>query len=403
MPAKVAIVRCADYDRIRVKQAVAASFSFIGDLKNFIKPGARVLIKINHLGQHPVESAVNTHPAVIAAVVELVREHTPHVTVTDGLDAAGINGFRISGTLRMCEELHVDLQNLKGGVYRDVGRADFETVPSIPIAKAALDADVVITVTKLKTHMLCLMTNAVKNNYGLIPQRLRANFHRQFVDPDVFSNLVVDIFAARKPDLAIVDGIIALEGLGPSRGGTPKHLGLVMAGADCVAVDAVAAAVMGLEPFAVASTRHAARRRLGEGDLARIEVLGETIESARSPFKLPANRMLIMSVIDRMPRPIFRAFAWLVRSTSEMPRIDRARCIGCGLCVKHCPQVAIALSSGKARIDYSKCIACFCCQEFCESDAVAVRLPALGRVIARTGKCFRVAGRAIHRITGRKR
>jgi len=380
MRARVAVTRCPSYDPRVLREALSRSLSLIGSLTDVVKPGDRVLLKINHLGEHPPETAIDTHPAFLRAVVDLVREITPDVVVADGLDSPGLGGFEKSGILSACRELDVELLNFKGRPYREIRRAGFETVTSIAVAEAALDADVVITLPKLKTHMLCLMTNAVKNNYGFIPLRLRVNYHCQFPEPDAFSNMVVDVFEALRPHLVLVDAVTALEGTGPSRGGVPKPLGLVVAGRDCVAVDAVCAALMGLEPTEVASTRHAARRGLGEADLARIDVLGESIDAVSSPFRLPSNRMLMDAAITRLPAWVVRAVTGLIRSTREYPNVVRTRCIGCGLCVRHCPVHAVTLVDGKARIDLGRCIACFCCQEFCESDAIGVTHRPVGRV-----------------------
>ena len=394
MPSQVAVTRCPDYDPAVLKEAVAGALNLIGSLRSVVKSSHRVLLKINHLGSHhPPASAINTHPALLRAVVELVREITDDVVVADGLDGHGVEGFRASGTLEACRELGVELLNFRGAGYREVRRDDFEMVDRVPVATAALDADVVISLPKLKTHMLCLMTNAIKNNYGFIPLRLRVNYHKMFAEPEAFGNCIVDLYRARVPELVIVDAIDAMEGTGPSRGGTPKRLGLVIAGRDGVAVDAVAAAIMGLDPADVATNRHAARRRIGEIDLARIDVRGESIRDARSPFRLPASRSLVDSLVARLPASVRGLLARLTASTRDMPRIVCDRCVGCGLCVAHCPEEAIALADGKAVIDAGRCIACFCCQEFCESDAVGVRHRPLGRAFSLAERTVRALRR----------
>ena len=381
MPVRVALVRCTTYAPEQLKNAISMALNNIGSLAEVVKPGQRVLLKINHLGSHPPEAAVTTHPAFLRAVVELVREITDDIVVADGLSRPGLEGFTLSGILAMAREIGVEHLNFKGNGYREVCKPTYEMVKSLPIAESALDADVIITLPKLKTHMLCLMTGAVKNNYGFLPERLRVNLHGQLVYPQDFSNLVVDIFEARKPDLVIMDAVVAMEGTGPGSAGMPKKLGLVLAGRDSVAVDAVASAVMGLDPKDVASTRHASRRGLGEADLSRIEIMGETLAASRRTFRLPANRMLMDAVLARLPRPFVRVLQLVLRRMRECPRIVTTKCIGCGLCVEHCAEAAVTVVDGKAKIDYRKCIACFCCQEFCESDAVGTRRRPLGGVL----------------------
>jgi uncharacterized protein (DUF362 family)/Pyruvate/2-oxoacid:ferredoxin oxidoreductase delta subunit len=377
----VSIARCASYDPERLTGALASATASIGSLGSAVKPGCRCLLKINHLGNYPPEAAVNTHPAFLRAVIELVRPITSNIVVADGLWDRGLDGFAKSGTLQACRDAGVELVNLHGRGYREVHGEGMETVDSFPFSEDALDADVVVSLPKLKTHMLCLMTGAVKNNYGFLPRRLKVNYHMMFADPDDFSNMLVDVWSARPPEIVLMDAVVAMEGSGPSSGGRPVDLGLVLAGRDSVAVDAVASALMGIDPADVPSTRHAARRALGEADLAKIEVAGESIASARRTFELPASRSVVDVVSRRLPASARRLLARVVRGRRLLPRVLSGRCVGCGLCARHCPADAIELSNAKARIRRDRCIACFCCQEFCEKDAVGVRRSGLGHLI----------------------
>jgi len=397
MTAKVAITRCATYDPEPLKDAVRTALSLIGSLREVVKPSQRVMLKINHLGHHRPESAVQTRAEFARAVIELVQEITDDIVVADGLGTPGIDGFATSGILQVCRDLGVELLNFKGHPYREVDDPAFEAVGPVPFPEAALDADVIITLPKLKTHVLCLLTGAVKNSYGFVPTRLRSNYHLTFPEPDAFSNAVVDVFQACRPHLAIVDGVVALEGTGPSSAGVPKPLGVVLAGRDCVAVDAVVAAIMGLAPTDVASTRHASRRGIGEADLDHIEVLGEPIGAAVNPFALPSNRMLLDSVLSRLPGPVARMLIGFIRSGREYPQVIKKRCVSCGLCVKHCPAGAVTLAGGTAKIDPALCIACFCCQEFCEHGAIGVRRQGLGALLALAAKMRTLLRRLLRR------
>ncbi len=378
----VSVVRCPTYDPAALAEAIRAAVEPFGGMRSVVKPGARVLLKINHLGRHAPETAVDTHPELLKAVIRLVQTLTPNVTVADGLWNAGLDDFEVSGTAGACRETGVSLVNLTGHGCREVKRAGFEAVKSLPISEAALDADVVINLPKLKTHSLCLMTCAIKNSYGLLPRQLKVNFHRLYGDPDEFGNMLVDVWSARPPELTIVDAVTAMEGNGPAGDGRPKDLGLVVAGRDAVAVDAVAAALMGLAPGAVASTRHAARRGLGEADLGKIEIVGEPIARARRRFELPAATPIVELLAHRLPRPVMRLLARMLMSTRNYPRIVESRCTGCGLCVRHCPAAAICVSGARAHIDRAHCIACFCCQEFCEQAAVDAKPSGLGALLA---------------------
>ena len=388
MPA-VSVVRCERYDRAQLEQALRKALEPFGSIASIVKPGARVLLKINHLGRHAPETAVDTHPELLRAVIELVQTVTPNVTVADGLWNAGLDDFEVSGTAGACRETGATLVNLTGHGYREVRRDGLEAVKSLPFAEPALDADVVINLPKLKTHALCLMTCAVKNSYGFLPRQLKVNFHRIYGDPDQFANMLVDVWQARPPELTIVDAVTAMEGNGPSSDGRPKDLGLIIAGRDAVAIDAVAAALMGLGPNSVASTRHAARRGLGEADLAKIQIVGEPIARARQRFELPAATSVVELIANRLPKPVLRLLARVLMSTRVYPRIVESRCTGCGLCVHHCPAAAVRVVGSRARIDRAKCVACFCCQEFCEQAAVDARPSGFGALVTLP---FRVLG-----------
>ncbi len=190
-----------------------------------------------------------------------------------------------------------------------------------------------------------------------------------------FATLLVDIFAAAKPALAVMDGIVGMEGNGPSAG-DPREVGVVLASTDCVALDATACRIIGLDPDRVHTIVVANTRGLGEIDATRIELVGEPLDNVKvRDFHLPSNAMM-----ESMPGFVVRGLMGMLRAR---PEIESGACAGCRFCVESCPVEAMHMEGRVPKIDYSKCISCLCCQELCPQQAVQLKsIHPLGRVVA---------------------
>jgi len=367
---EVAVVRCAAYEPETVETALRRSFALLGGLEQIIKPGNRVLLKVNLLSPRPPEQAVTTHPAVVGAMVRLVREAgaVPIVGDSSGGILAGqsptAKALTVSGVRAAAATNGAEVINFDGDRVMAVDNGTNPLVPVLHLAQAALSADVIVTLPKLKTHGATLFTGAVKNMFGTVPGGRKAAYHRMAPGLAEFAGLLADIYAAVKPGLAVMDGILAMEGNGPAHG-QPRQAGLLLASRDGVALDAVAAAVIGLRPGAVATTRIAAERGLGQGDLAAIDIRGEQLAAVRIPgFRLPPTAMLSVT-----PRFLLRLALGLLRAR---PVVDRKICTRCWFCAENCPAGVIRRSELPV-IDYQKCIGCYCCQELCPQGAITIR------------------------------
>lgn len=374
--ASVSIISCPDYDQERVSQAVREAVDLIGGMTGVIKPGERVLLKPNLLAPVSPEEAVTTHPAVVKAVAELVREAggVPFVADSPGYIFAGgkkresgrkCRAISACGIWQVGDELGMEATQFEAQEhpYREVDVPGGVMLKKIYAARLALEADAIITLPKLKTHSSTWYTGAIKNMFGAVATRTRKEAHR-LASYEKFSASLVDIYAVFVPKmrLAVMDGIMGMEGEGP-RHGKLRAASVVLASTDPVALDSMSSAVIGFDPLDVLTTRLAAERGFGAGDPADIKVLGRSIQEVLVDFAKPSGKHismppLLMKIADRLIK---------VRPDCNQDLCDR-----CGICAKSCPVDAISMNP-YPEINRDICIECYCCNEMCPTGAMEIR------------------------------
>ena len=375
----VSIVKCSDYEQAKVDGAVQEAIDLLGGIVQYVRPGDRVLLKINLLAGTAPEKAVTTHPAVVRAMIGQVRAAgaTPLVGDCSGHEGPPIRGrylggCRQAGIQQVCQEEGVELVHLSAESV-EMDNPQGRAFKRFTLAKGVVDADVVINLPKLKTHGLTLFTGGVKNNFGCLPGLHKAQMHLRAQGAEYFSQMLVDLLLAVRPALTVMDAVVGMDGDGP-RNGRPKQIGAILAGADPVALDAVACAMVGIEPLMVPTTRLAHEQGVGVGDLARIELLGEPLEAMRvADFRLPSG-----SATSFRATGLLR---FLQGRLVAKPVLVAERCQGCWVCVEHCPAEALSKNERQPTFDYGKCIHCYCCQELCPNDAIKLRRPLLARML----------------------
>ncbi len=376
----VSIARCASYDEGAVSVALEAVLAPLGGMKTFIAEGQRVLLKINLLTKAAPERAVTTHPAIVRALIRSVRAAGGIPIVGDSPGGPNTAGqirslHETSGIAAVCADEDVELVLFDDDPIR-VANPGASLYGAFTLGRAVVDADVLISVPKFKTHGFMMFTGAVKNLFGCIPGLEKAQYHLKVPDRDDFGDMLVDLMLACKPALAIMDAVVGMEGEGPA-GGTPREIGALLASADSVALDVVASAMAGLDPLEVYTNKAAARRGLGPSSADAVEVLGEEWRRfAPSGFALPAR-----DLSSKMPR-------WLGKRlrhwTTARPYLERAEgCTKCRTCEKSCPVGAIDMDAEGPRFDHHTCIRCYCCQELCPPQAIGLTHPPLARRIGR--------------------
>lgn len=375
----VAILRCPSYEVERIQTALEAAMDLLGGWEAYVRAGDKVLLKPNLIAPRRPEEAACTHPAVLRALIRSLNKRGCEVWVGDsaGGAIAGLaptaQALAAAGWAQACAEEGATLLNFDREGTVPVPSRTGRLVKEFHLARPVCAADVVINVPKLKTHSSGGYTGAVKNTFGCIPGLRKAEFHRMAPELAEFAELLADIHLATRVKLNVLDAIVGMEGSGPTNG-TPKEVGLLMVSPDSLALDLLAAKMIGLDPSRLEILQAAARLGVGESDLTRIVVAGDfnapppPVEFALPPSVLKGRR--------RMPRWLLPA---LIGFFKTRPQIDPGKCRKCGVCRESCPVQAI---DGELRIDRRACIECLCCQELCPQGAVRlVRVNPVARAL----------------------
>ena len=375
--ALVVAVPCEDYDSEKVFAAVRTGIQALGGWEAFLRPEERVLVKPNLLKPAVAESAVTTHPAVLRAVLRLLKEYgctsvrygdSPgHDTGAHALERIGFSADEsVYGAelAPMTEEIRVDFP-------------EGMTEKEFWFAREVTEADAIINVCKMKTHALMRITGAVKNLFGLLCGTRKAREHVKFPNDGLFARMLVDIHRCVKPRLHIMDAVTAMEGNGPGSG-NPTHMGLLLFSADPVALDTVFCSLINMAPETVPTNAQGEAMGLGVCHVEQIELLLADPNGS-------SNTMSVHAFTEQYGKPDFDAIreqkGMLARSLSMLslvqrrPMIRADRCVRCGICVAHCPVPgkAISFKNGKDSppvYDRKKCIRCYCCQEMCPQNAI---------------------------------
>jgi uncharacterized protein (DUF362 family)/Pyruvate/2-oxoacid:ferredoxin oxidoreductase delta subunit len=369
MMSKVVIQECNNYELYNLIEKINLGIDFLGGWEKFIRPGMTVLLKVNLISPRSSESAAITHCEFVRALIQILRGKGCEVWIGDSSGGAIAGNaptgrsFVVSGLESVAKEEGAEIKNFdrEGIVEVDIKDTSFG---KMYLAKPMFEADFIINLPKLKTHMFAIYTGAVKNLYGCIPGLRKTIYHRVAPNPKEFGAVLAAINESVKVGLHIMDGITAMQGEGPTAG-TLYNSKKVLISTDPLALDAVASRMIGINIEDNPIFDAARERGLGEWRLDHIQILGDySITPILPKFKLPKgfnirkrlNYGFLVNVID-----FFRTH----------PIIDKRHCKGCNMCVESCPVQAIDKESKS--IDYDKCIECMCCHELCLYKAIKLK------------------------------
>lgn len=361
----VAFARCGGYSRDEVGAAVAKALGALGGIGSFGLAGKRVLVKPNLLCDRPPEDAVTTHPEILRAVIRMLKAVGADVRVGDSPASAVLlrRVWEKTGTEAVCREEGVPLVSFEGGEMRLVRRDGIELL----VAAEALDSDMIVNLPKVKTHGMTFFTCGVKKFYGLLPGYQKTRRHREHPNPLAFARLLRALLAETPPQICIADGVVGMEGEGPSNG-TPVRLGFIAASRSPVALDIAICRKVGIPVGRVPY--------LADDADALPPELGDLPADYRARMRPPSTWKSLA-----VPAPVAKFCArWLwVR-----PSFDAVACKKCGRCAAACPKNAIAFEKGQtpALGKPRECVGCCCCHEVCPVGAIHMR----------TGPLLRLAG-----------
>lgn len=366
---KVIIQECKDYSIKDIMTKINEGVEKLGGWDKFLKPGDKVLLKVNLIGPKTSESAGVTHSEFVRALTRILKMKDCTVWIGDssGGAIAGIaptaQSFKVAGYEKVAQEEGAIIKNFdKEGVVEVEPKGKYKE--KMYIAKPVFDADVVINLPKLKTHSATIYTGAVKNVFGCLPGLRKAMYHKIAPDKEDFGEILVDIHMAAKFDLHIMDGIIAMQGEGPTAGSV-YDANKILISEDPLALDTVAIKMLGLTFKNIPVLSAARKRNLGLCILDEIKIEGDynyipQLENYKLPkaykCKKQKNNKSVIKVID-----FFKT----------KPVVNKKKCKKCNICVESCPVQAIDINTKK--INYDKCIECMCCHELCMHKAVDLK------------------------------
>lgn len=420
---KVIVLSCDSYEEERIYTLLKRGLKELGGVGALINKEEKILLKPNLLKKAEVEKAVITHPVVVGAFARILREAGYENIVLADSCGHGTTKQVIQGTGMdtYLEKYQIPAIDYTKGVH--VENPDGIQAKEFILPKELLEADCVISLSKMKTHALERITGAVKNSYGFIYGKNKAIGHTKYPSADSFARMLIDLNQYVKPRLYIMDGITAMEGNGPGSG-DPTAMNVILMSTDPVALDSVFARLVYLKPEMVPTNYHGEKMGLGNCKEANIEVVvvkensqisverdvgneeqknnkitvaKKQCENAdisadenQSDINISCNIIPMEVLIEQYGNPHFNVDRTKVRSNiwtklakalnifQKKPYIEPDKCVRCGICVNSCPVPgkAVDFRNGKNHppvYDYKKCIRCFCCQEMCPKKAIKVK------------------------------
>lgn len=279
-------------DAARIDGMVREAIDLLGGIGKFVKSGDYVTIKGNFFAPYPPPVTVDRR-VVSALIKEIYRAGASRVVLCEGV-SVGTKLERGSSTAFVLEELGIKEVALAAGAevlcLEDDERItvkipDGKCIGEVEYPRCMYDCDVLINLPCMKTHYMTLVTLGLKNFQGILTDEQKYYAHR-----DDFEQKLVDLQKVRKPDLTIIDGLIAMEGNGAGEHGIPHPMNMLIASSDVVAADAVAVSCMGIKDVLdVALIRLAQHDGIGNADLDQIQVVGARIEDVKEDFLLPTS------------------------------------------------------------------------------------------------------------------
>ncbi|MFN3550334.1 MAG: DUF362 domain-containing protein [Endomicrobiia bacterium] len=351
----VVISTCEEYKSTTIYKILKQQINFFNYEKFYNK---KILLKPNLLSAQKPEKSVTTHPEFLSAVIRLFKCFNCRIFVGDSPSTLNFNEvIKTTGIKDVCEKENVEILNLT--TYPKI---EFEFnkfgLKKIIISKIVEDVDYIINLPKLKTHSLMFLTCGIKNMYGLVPGMTKAIYHRYALNSEDFFEILYTVYQYKKPELTIVDGIMGMDGEGPS-GGNVKKFSVILTSDDAESVDWFI-----LYKFFKKSTKFYDRIL----KLKKPNIIYHNFKSELEfkNFVFPQTTFFI-SVLPKWILNLIKPFFWFY------PFILQEKCRKCGKCYDICPKKTIKYINKNYFVFRENCISCFCCLETCPYNAIKIQ------------------------------
>ncbi len=376
--APVAIDECKEYDLQAVKKLLEDQFSRLIADRDFFR-NKNIVIKPNLLMKANPSDSITSHPVVVEAVIETLKNYDPcSITIAESPGGPYSPAtlkiiYNSTGMTKVAEKTAININYDTS--FENVSYHNGKVCKNFDIITPILNADIIVNICKLKTHSLTTMSGAVKNLFGTIPGIHKFEMHTRFKDLSIFEPMLVDLCSfhcSRVPVLNVCDAIYGMEGNGPS-GGDVRNFGLLLSSLNPFNLDSVCSAILGIENK-VGFIEEGKKRGYCPFSAKDITISGKEISKYKiNDVKLPETKSLWF--LKNLPT----LFGGKLNKFFEpKPDIIKNKCIGCGECMRSCPASTIVLINTKksrkiAKIIPDKCIKCYCCQELCPIRAVKIK------------------------------
>jgi len=361
--AKVIVRRVDDYNEEAIREVLIENRDFI--LKD-LKPKDKVLVKPNFLSSNPPERAVTTHPTFIKTFVKFLLENDLSVYLGDIPGRAmGIQKLKELSGVSELEGENLKIEDL--GVYGF--RKARESVNGIVINLPNILWDVkkIFNLPKMKTHSLTFISGATKNLFGLTPRKDRLLIH-SISDPILFSKILIDINKYLPiPQTIVMDGILGMEGDGPSFG-NPVWFKSVIISDDPICADLIMSKIMNFDISEIPLFKN-------EVDL-NYELDGK-IEDLIKKAEKPKTYIISGKGTSKIASLVYK---YLGDYLQPKPYVDKTKCIKCGVCASKCAGKAITLDP-YPKFDREKCVLCYCCHELCPQGAIYLKRSIISKIV----------------------
>jgi len=372
-------VRHEAYEFATTQRAVADLVSALQPtLATLFKKGNRVLVKVNMgcTGARGPGDRYTTHPLIAECVIRALQEFGGIVSFGDDVARSGRHAEQIWRTTRMrevAERTGATLVDFVTTGAREVRGSMFYPRRYF-VSNAFYEADVVINLANLRSHADVVLSGAIKNMFGMVVGKRKALIHHLFRNnPSGFGRAIADIHRVVRPHVSFLDLTTVIEGHGI--GTAIRPVGVFLASTDAVALDAVAAKVIGYDTLKIWTTHHGERLGLGCADVSRIAL-------EYGDFALPSMKLRYPALGPEENDSLYARASNFANNTFLRPRpVIQHQCTACGACGERCPSKCIHLDrSGTYRIDLRECADCGCCLKVCDEHAISLQFLGIAKL-----------------------